>query len=145
MESLSILWRINGLHRRWQNQGSITHYHVALLNEKASRLDTDNPVHSWWIWPFIGQIESRDRILRSIAFPFWWEEHTAAGALLDISSRTIGTRNGQWNRIELYPSGVFINRRVCPPALPCGPSGSGNHKRPGKTREVRRLFLLAIH
>ena len=44
-------------------------------NEKTSRLDTDNPIHSWWLWPLYGQIKSHARGLRSVLFPLWWEEH----------------------------------------------------------------------
>lgn len=112
-------------------------------NEKASRLDTDNPVHSWWIWPFIGQIESKDRILRSIAFPFWWEEHnTAAGvSTWTLLPWTIGTRNGQWNRIELYPFWGFHKQEGLATGFTLWPLWQWESQTAGeRTREVRRFF-----
>ncbi|HCW43795.1 MAG: hypothetical protein H8E43_03330 [Planctomycetia bacterium] len=112
-------------------------------NEKMSRLDTDNPISAWWLWPFYGLIESNHRIQRSIAFPLWLEEHDSRTMTSSWSlfPWTIGTRKGNWNRVELYPFWGFHERAGISKGFTLWPFWQWESQKTGrKTREVRRLF-----
>jgi len=108
-----------------------------------AQLDTENPVFSWWLWPFYGEIESKSRFARTILYPLWTEEHdsiseTSSWSLLPW---TIGVRQGQWNRLEFYPIWGVHDR----PGLKSGfflwPIWQWeDQEAAGRRREVRRLF-----
>jgi hypothetical protein len=143
-------WRIfpfYGESTGYTSDGTIRDQSRTLLwpfwNEKVSRLDTDNPIHSWWIWPFYGEIVSDDRVLRSIAFPFWWEEHDTSTGVSSwtLLPWTIGTRNGEWNRVELYPFWGFHERQGLSSGFTLWPVWQWESQIAGdRKREVRRLF-----
>ncbi|OUU23423.1 MAG: hypothetical protein CBC13_05605 [Planctomycetia bacterium TMED53] len=112
-------------------------------NEKMSRLDTDNPIHSWWLWPFYGEIKSDDRLLRSVAFPFWYEEHDSRNNVSSwtLLPWTIGTLDGQWNRVELYPFWGFHDQPGLSRGFTLWPLYQWESQNAGdRKREVRRFF-----
>jgi len=81
-------------------------------HQSSQQLDTDNPSHSWWLWPFYGQIESGTRLSRTILYPLWTESHdfrteTSTWSLLPWS---IGTRERQWNRFLFPPFWGYHDR-----------------------------------
>ncbi len=112
-------------------------------HQTQDRLDTDNPVFSWWLWPFYGEIESSNRISRTIFYPLWTEDHDSRTETSSWSlfPWTVGMRQGQWNRLQFYPIWGIHDR----PGLKTGfflwPLWQWeDQEAAGRTREVRSLF-----
>jgi len=74
-------------------------------HQSHTQLDTDNPSHAWWIWPFYGQIESKKRISRTIFYPLWTEEHDfrSETSVWSLFPWSVGTHRGEWNRFQFPP------------------------------------------
>lgn len=112
-------------------------------HQTRTKLDTDNPTTSRWLWPFYGKIESKSRTARTILYPLWTEEHDSRSEISTWSlfPWTIGKRQGQWNRLQFYPIWGMHDR----PGLKSGfflwPIWQWEDQvAANRRREVRRLF-----
>ena len=112
-------------------------------HQSSTRLDTDNPSHAWWLWPFYGQIESKTRLARTIFYPVWTEHHNYREQTSTWSFLiwTVGTLRDRWNRFQFAPLWGFHDRRGMKSGYFLWPLWQWeDHRAAGRTRQVRRLF-----
>ncbi|MGE4619544.1 MAG: hypothetical protein AAEJ04_07025, partial [Planctomycetota bacterium] len=96
-----------------------------------------------WIWPFYGEIESKNRYARTIFYPLWTEEHDSRSETSSWSFLpwTVGMRQGQWNRLEFYPIWGIHDQPGLKKGFFLWPIWQWEDQiAAGRTREVRRLF-----